>query len=430
MGFVRRSDVDDVLGKLRDPDGAQLIVVDGRAGTGKSKVAFDVATQLDSDGWYVGLARMDSNAAASTAMELGHRMGLTESPSVLLAGVADGRPALLVVDQLDAISTYSGRMSDNFTTVTEAISEARRAKNLKIMLVVRTVDLDADPRMVSLLRREERVGRHTVGVLDVEDIKAHLAHSDMPVPASATTLELLRTPLHFSVFTRLDDRSRAEQYKTLQDLYQEYTAQVRRDIEHQVGHLDWVSITAPLVTHMSTNEVLTAPPHLLDAATQSEVAALLSYGVLVKDNSGIAFFHESYFDYLFARSFVADGGDLCNFLVESGQYLFRRAQTRQVLEYLDGVDRDRFRETVAALLTNHRIRSHLKAVAVHILHQISPTPEDWQELEEVAWSDSAVAGKLIGLLDLEGWSMPLINLGGGSGGSMIRSESMRCSLVS
>ncbi|MCY4371835.1 MAG: hypothetical protein OXF41_20995 [bacterium] len=387
------------------------MVVDGRAGTGKSKVAFDVATQLDSDGWYVGLARMDSNAATSTAIELGHRMGLTESPSVLLAGVTDGTPALLVVDQLDAVSTYSGRMGDNFTAVTEAISEARRAKNLKIMLVVRTVDLEADPRMVSLLRREEQVGRQTVGLLDVEDIKAHLAHSNMPVPASATTLELLRTPLHFSVFTRLDGRSRAERYRTLQDLYQEYTAQVRRDIERRVGHLDWVSITALLVTHMSGNEVLTAPAHLLDTTNQSEVDALVSDGVLVKDDSGIAFFHESYFDYLFARSFVADGDDLCDFLVESRQYLFRRSQTRQVMEYLAGVDRVRFRETVTALLAHDDIRSHLKAVAVSVLRQIQPTPEDWQALEEVAWRDSPVGKKLLGLLDLPGWFEAVDRLG-------------------
>lgn len=411
VGFVRRSDVDDVLSKLRDPDGAQLVVVDGRAGTGKSKVSLDVATHLDSDGWYVGLARMDGNTAASTAMELGRRMGLAESPSVLLAGVADGRPALLVVDQLDAVSTYSGRMSDNFTAVTEAISEARRAKNLKIMLVVRTVDLDADPRMVSLLRSEERVARHTVSVLDVEDIKAHLAHSDMPVPTSATTLELLRTPLHFAVFTRLDDHSRTEQYRTLQDLYQEYTAQVRRKIEQHIGHLNWVSITTPLVTHMSANEVLTAPAHLLDTANQSEVAALLSDGVLVKDGSGIAFFHESYFDYLFARSFVADGGDLCDFLVKSRQYLFRRAQTRQVMEYLAAVDRVRFRETVTALLAHEDIRSHLKAVAVSVLRQIQPTPEDWQAIEEVAWNDSPVGKKLLGLLDLPGWFDAVDQLG-------------------
>jgi hypothetical protein len=411
VGFVCRSDVDKVLGKLLDPNGAHLMVVDGRAGTGKSKVAFDVATQLGSEGWHVALARMDGHATASTAKELGRRMGLTESPSVLLAGVAGENPALLVVDQLDAVSTYSGRMSDNFTSVTEAISEAERMDNLKVMLVVRTADLDTDPRMVSLVRRTERVERHTVGDLDVEDVKAHLSDHDVPIPASETTLELLCTPLHFAVFTRLSDHSRAEQYRTLQDLYQEYTAQVRRDIEEQVGHLDWVSITAPLVTHMSGNEVLTAPDHLLDTANQSEVGALVSDGVLVKDNSSFAFFHESYFDYLFARSFVADGGNLCEFLVESRQHLFRRAQTRQVIEYLAGVDRVRFRETVTALLARDDIRSHIKAVTVSVLRQIQPTSEDWQALDEVAWSDSPVGKKLLGLLDLPGWFDAVDQLG-------------------
>lgn len=404
IGFVPHNDVDHLLTKLRNPEGRQVIVVDGSAGVGKSRVVSSVATALESEDWYVAFARMDGNATTPTAARLGVEMGLTESPSILLQGVAGGMPALLVIDQLDAVSTYSGRMADNFEAVDEAVSEARGVGNVKVLLVVRSVDLEADPRLVSLLRdNEEDVERHTVDKLDVEDVKTHLGDQGIQVPASDATLELLRTAVHFAVYMRLSDRSRAEPYRTLQDLYAEYTDQIRKDVGREVGRLDWPAITATLVTHMSDKEVLTAPAHVLDPFDPLVVDALVSRSVLVRDQTGVAFFHESYFDYLFARAFVAGGRDLCGFLVESGQYLFRRAQTRQVLEYLVGTDPSRFSETIVGLLQTDRIRSHLKAVAIRVLRQVQPTSDMWQVLDPIAWSSSAVAPKLINLLSGSGW---------------------------
>ena len=412
IGFVPHNDVGRLLAKLRNPEGRQVMVVDGRAGVGKSRVVSSVATALENDGWFVAFARMDGNATTPTAARLGVEMGLTESPSILLEGVAGGMPGLLVIDQLDAVSTYSGRMPDNFEAVDEAVSEALGVENVKVLLVVRSVDLEADPRLVSLLRdNREGFETHTVDKLDVEDVKTHLGDHGIQVPASEPTLELLRTPLHFAVFIRLSDRSRAESSRTLQDLYAEYTNQIRKEVGRQVGPLDWAGITAALVTYMSDNEVLTAPVHVLDSFDPLEVDALVSESVLVKDETGVAFFHESYFDYLFARAFVAGGHDLCSFLVESGQYLFRRAQTRQVLEYLAATDRSRFFETVVDLLTTNGIRSHLKAVAIRVLRQIRPTPDAWQALDPVAWSTSPVGPKLINLLSDARWFDAVDELG-------------------
>ena len=403
IGFVPRNDAASVLEKLHDPDGEQVVVVDGRAGSGKSAIVSAVATALEAEGWFVVVARMDVNAATATADRLGCEIGLTESPSVLLAGVADGSLALLVIDQLDAVSTFSGRMPDNFDAVAEVIAETERTPNVKVLLVARTVDLDADPRLRSLLRVRERVGRHTVGDLDIEDVKAQIAGHGMQVPTSGSTLALLRTPLHLSVFSRLSDSARELAYTTLQDLYARYTKEVRSSVEHRVGHLNWALITGALVAYMSDHEVLAAPAAVLDSASQLEVDALVSESVVARDGASVAFFHESYFDYLFARTFVTTGRDLRGFLVDSGQYLFRRAQTRQVLDHLAATDRSRFVEVVVGLLTCDEIRSHLKSVVIRVLRQIQPTPEDWVALDELAWSGSRVGPKLLTLLNQPGW---------------------------
>ena len=96
------------LGCCASLTAAQVVVVDGRAGYGKSTVVSEVAASLEAEGWFVAVARMDTDQSMSTSRDLGHAMGLSESPSVLLDGVSAGLSALLVVDQLDAVSLFSG----------------------------------------------------------------------------------------------------------------------------------------------------------------------------------------------------------------------------------------------------------------------------------------------------------------------------------
>ena len=403
IGFVRRSDVDSVLGKLCDTDGGQIVVVDGRAGSGKSAVVTAVAARLEEEGWFVAVARMDIDAEMRTSNQLGQEIDLSESPSVLLAGAADGSPALLVIDQLDAVSTYSGRMPDSFEAVDEALAEIERTPNVKALVVARTVDLEADPRMRSLLRSGTSVSQHTVGNLDLAEVTAQIADYGMQVPTSERTLELLCTPLHLSVFCRLSDPARRLEYTTLQELYDRYTEEVGTDVERRVGHLDWHLITSAMVRHMSDHEVLAAPAAVLDVASPGEVGALVSQSVILRDGNSFTFFHESYFDYLFARSFVTAGRDLRSFLLDSGQFLFRRAQTRQVLEHLAATDRPRFTEVVVELLTSDEIRPHLKDVVVRFLREIQATPEDWLALDELAWSGSRIGSKLLALLNQAAW---------------------------
>ena len=401
IGLVPRSDVESVLAKLQDPDGKQILIVDGQAGLGKSTVVTQAATRLADEGWFVAVARMDSNASIQSSNRLGQEMGLTKSPTHLLAEVSRGTSALLVFDQLDAVSLYSGRMPDNFESVDEAITEAKHLRNLKILLVVRTVDHYNDPRL-SALGSDTNIERHSLTNLNIEDVITHFRAHAMEIPTSRTTLELLCSPLHLAVFCRLSDSARSDEYTTLSDLFERYTKDVRSRIERNIQRLRWDRIVGDLVTYMSANEVLTAP-HAVINADQREIDLLVSESVLVRDTTGFAFFHESFFDFLFARSFIAKGGDLHGFLVESGQYLFRRAQTRQVLEHLAGTNPYLFRETVVKVLSSDQIRPHLKSVVVSVLRRLQPTPEDWAALDELAWTDSSVASNLVGLLGQASW---------------------------
>jgi len=401
-GLVPRIEVQEIVDDLLADESPQLTLLDAPAGFGKSVVAMEVAATLELHGWHVAIARLDNASTMPTSKHLGAQMGLDESPSIVLAGIAAGSPGLLVVDQLDAVSYFSGRMPDSFDAVAEVVDEFRSQPNLKVMLVCRTTDVENDPRLRSLLRADSNTGRRTLSRLDLDALQAYLRTNGLEIESSET-MELLRTPLHLSVYTLLSDESRSDRFRTLQDLYNALTRDIRRRAESRAGALDWQGITTHLVQSMSDNETLTVSSDQVGQFAANQLAALESEGLLVSDMGGLAFFHESYFDYLFARAFVTGQGDLHEFLAGSGQFLFRRAQTRQVLEYLAATDRPRFRQLAARLLSSPAIRSHLKQVVVGVLQRIDPQPEDWAAIEAVAWSDSSIAPQVVALLSRQGW---------------------------
>ena len=402
LGLVPRPDVQAIVQDLLDADCPQLLLIDAPAGYGKTAVATAVATTMESQGWCVAVVRLDNALAIPTSRHLGEHMGLEESPAITLMGASEGAAGLLVIDQLDAISLFSGRMPDNFEAIAEVIDELRQRHNVRVLLVSRTTDVENDPRMRALVRAEGATRRHTLGRLHAGQLHDYLTSHGVQT-AGPETEELLRTPLHLAAYLLLSEGSRASNYRTLQDLYDRLTTDIRRRVEQRAGALDWRGITTLMVETMSGDETLTVASARLDRFPATQLAALESEGLLVSDSGGYAFFHESYFDYLFARAFIDGGGDLLTFLAESGQALFRRAQTRQVLEHLAATDRPRFRGVAKQLLESTTIRSHLKHVVVGVLRAIEPQPEDWEAVEEVAWSDVPIGPHVIALLSHPGW---------------------------
>ncbi|TBO58139.1 hypothetical protein EYS09_18975 [Streptomyces kasugaensis] len=373
---------------------------------GKSTVAGDVITMAEDQGWPVLPFRMDEvEADDRTAEAVGRRLGLLSSPATLIARVADGAPALLVVDQLDAASSYSGRIPDVFEAVDDMLEALTASPNIKVVLIARTVDVEKDPRLTSLAGQEGTVERFPLGLLDAEAVRTVLeAGGTSPQTLGRDTLDLLRTPLHLAVFSRLSKRARTTSYRSLQELYAQYTDESRREVERSLPPDAWLDITRQLVDEMSRRETVTVPYALLDRFARSDLAVLVSAGVLLHaDNDRIGFFHETYFDYLFARSFVLAGKDLHDFLATSGQALFHRAQTRQVLEHLRDTDRTEFRRTAVRLLTSDLVRPHLRFVVLAVLEQLAATSEDWASLDPLAWDEGVTAGKLRGLLALPSW---------------------------
>ncbi|MFJ2620155.1 AAA family ATPase [Glutamicibacter sp. NPDC087344] len=399
--------IDSVIDWLMsaESEGQQILLLHGTAGSGKSTLVDAVLRNLNTMGWYSAVLSMDKTLPdVHTSNALGRSAELVASPAVLLAGVSNGTPAVLFIDQLDAVATYSGRMQDNYDSIDEVLSEATANPNLRIVLVIRTVDLLKDPRLGRLRSDKHRVAELKIGPFTPAQVADALGRSGVaPNTVDADTMKLLEVPLHYAVFSQLDMVNKSTSFSTLPDLYERFTEQFLRDTRARVGSMNWHSISGPLVSYMSENEALRAPASVLHSADPFEVDGLISYGILFKERSSISFFHETYFDYLFAEGFIASSGNLEAFLLESGQALFRRGQTRQVLEYLAKTDRPKFLHTVIRLLTNNSIRSHLLDIPLVLLRQFDARADDWRALRSLAFGTTRRSHQLLALLSEPAW---------------------------
>ncbi len=196
-------------------------------------------------------------------------------------------------------------------------------------------------------------------------------------------MELLSVPLHLKLLSEIasDTQSDPLTFATARDLYDHYWEHKQNVVSSRLGRsIQWTHVLDLLCDYMSGRQVLTAPKDVV-ADYRQDALAMASDHVIVQDGSRYAFFHETFFDYAFARRFVARGGELRSLLLSSEQFLFRRAQVRQILLHERDEDRPKYLADLTFLLSSPDIRFHLKQVIFGLLSQLTaPTLDEWNIL--------------------------------------------------
>jgi hypothetical protein len=394
---IQRAEAAVLTDQLRNSPRRLLFVV-GEAGRGKSVVLHQAVAQIEADGWPVLALRLDHIEPFSSTIELGRRKGLDVSPVTALAAAAQDGPSMLVVDQLDAVSLASGRMPASFEAVTELLREARAFPGMRVILACRKFDVDNDHRIRALAGAEE-VTQIPVGPLATEQVDA--AVLAMGLAADQLTdrqRELLMTPLHLVLLHSIADQPDALAFGTEIQLFDAYWDRKRYDCRQQRPQqpLRFPQVISVLVEAMSERQRLSAPVSVLDDNDLGgDADVLISQGVLVPHGSELAFFHESFFDYAFARHWLAGRQTLEKFLHSGEQELFRRTQVRQILIRLHGDDAERFVSEVEAVLTDPDTRFHIKDMVLAFLRALTePTVAEWELMSRLIAAGLPFAGRL------------------------------------
>ena len=154
--LVPRAATGSLISRLEDTPTDSVLT--GKAGSGKTACVVEVADRLREKGLPVLAFRLDRVpfSSVTTTAALGRHLGLEESPALVLTAAAEaaGRPGVLIIDQLDAVSTMSGRNSGAFDLVEQLLHEARGIRSRAVIhtvVVCRAFDWEHDSRLRQLM---------------------------------------------------------------------------------------------------------------------------------------------------------------------------------------------------------------------------------------------------------------------------------------
>ncbi|MFI9462951.1 NACHT domain-containing protein [Streptomyces xiamenensis] len=382
----------------------QLILLTGTAGDGKSAVLHQTVTALVEAGTPVLGIRLDRLDPFGSTHELGERVGLSMSPVSALGVMAGGRPCVLVVDQLDAVSLASGRIPDTFDAVADLVDEAAAYPGMRVILACRAFDADADSR-IRRLTAPEHCTRVTVGSLSDAQVETAVARMGLNVSRLGPSQKaLLRSPLHLVLLAQVTDQEGALLFHSSRQLFDTFW-DAKQEACARRSSVRFHEAVSVVVEAMSKRQRLTAPYSVLDTDSLAVTRKVLeSEHLLVRDGRQLAFFHESFFDYAFARAWLAREESLVAFLTGGEQELFRRGQLRQVLDHLRDLEPERFAEEVEGLLTSPDIRYHLKHLTLAVLRGLdAPTATEWSMVARVLDTRPPFSGWLVDMLGTPGW---------------------------
>ena len=385
---IPRTEAVDLIELMR---ATSVALVVGAGGCGKSSVLYQAADGLESQGAEVLAFRLDRRGAFGSTSELGTQLGLSTSPVASLRMAADGRNAFLIIDQLDAVSLASGRLSERYDVIADLIQEAM-AVDVRVILACRLFDVDNDHRIRKLDSRND-VERLTVPPLPDEAVTGAVEAMGLdPAALNSTQRELLKSPLNLVLLETIASQPGALSFTSRGSLFDAFW-QRKRQTRPEIRFND---VLARIANTASDRQTLAVPIEILDPDDYIKDAHVLaSEQVLAIDGDLVSFFHETFFDYTFARQWLSRQQSMVEFLCAQEQELFRRAQVRQILELLRERDPVRYRKEVEAVLTGSAIRFHIKETAMLVFANVGvPTEEDLDLVQRVSATDSTLTRRM------------------------------------
>ena len=251
--LIPREAANNLLSKL---DGTETVsVLIGGAGAGKTACVVQIVDALRAQGLPVLAFRLDRHMSASTTNDLGCRLDLEESPVLVLAAAANaaGQPGVLIVDQLDAVSTMSGRSSAAFEIVEHLVNEARGTQahiKIHIVVVCREFDWNNDHRLRQLVPESQEP--IDVAILTVDEVKKVLDCAGFdPTLFKPSQIELLRLPQNLYLFLEIGfDTSSTPAFDTVMDLYGRYWDEKRRSVAARAAPSqdEWMTVIETVAT--------------------------------------------------------------------------------------------------------------------------------------------------------------------------------------
>lgn len=365
---IERTEIFDIFNKINSSDNKKYFFVLGSAGCGKSIILKEVDNFLKDNGYTIIPIDIRIFDNFNNCEELGQCIYNERiSPVDLLANIAQDKPALIILDQLDSLSSVSGRSVNKWLVINQLLQQVNKYTNIKVLIACRDFDLSKDLRLKDFIQlNEEFVEKFFINDLSNEVVTGTLVNLGVNTNRiNAKYLKLFSIPLHLQMLCAVSENTDITNlnYENKIELYNAFWDSKCTII----GDEAWYSLINLLVTYLNNKKILTAP-HCIFDRYKTNLNRLLSEGVFCQNGQNISFFHETFYDYCFARTLAANTEkSLYDFILTSDQSLFIRSNVRQALEYLRIADTRRYLFELKRILNSENIRVHIRTLILDVL---------------------------------------------------------------
>ncbi|MBN2835364.1 MAG: hypothetical protein JXR48_10390, partial [Candidatus Delongbacteria bacterium] len=150
-----------------------------------------------------------------------------------------------------------------------------------------------------------------------------------------------------------------------------------------------ISLVNTIVKRMNESTKIELHRLHFDDEFYDEISLLLSKGILKEENKKISFFHQTFYEYVYARNFVINEMSLYNHILNSNQDLEIRDQIKQIIQFIRGTNGDTYLTEVKNIIMSNDIRFHVKILLISYFGSIEkPTNKEYFFIKEIFENES------------------------------------------
>lgn len=372
---------------------SRLALLYGKAGVGKSVVMHDLLEALQNNDDYLVFGLKSDQVEFIDTDDLSKKMHLAKPIEVVVEEMAQKyKRIVLLVDQIDALSLSLSSNRTPLRSLIKLIEKISAVGNVRIVISCRPYDLEYDPLFDRLnIKNKWELKDFTkdevINILNENNCKEHI---------NEHLLQFLGNPLNLYLFLKVNPNEQLTDPLSTDVLYHQlWKKYIIDDSERKVEKTQLLSLLDILVSSMYKRQELSVHIREYETGYDKELKYLFSNGILLLTRSGqIQFFHQTLFDYVYARRFTELGFNLLDELKAHHQGLFSRAAVKSILSFLREKRPWEYKEDIDKLLYakddngNDTYRFHMKSLALsNMAYFESPIQEEINLISNRVFAD-------------------------------------------
>ena len=397
---IKREEVGIILNWIaKDTDKTdpkRVALLYGSAGVGKSVVMHDVLLELEQKEEYLVLGLKTDQIEFGDTEDLSKRMHLAKPLVTIIKEMAQkAKRVVVLIDQIDALSLSLSSNRTPLRSIFKLIEQIKSIPHVRVVISCRPYDLEYDP----ILNDMKIETKWELKNLSSGRVKSILKSHNLEDSISEQLLAFLGNPLHLYLYLKVMPFGKLRNPITEEVLYDGlwriFVIDINADKRAKV-----LKLLDAMVDAMYRRQELFVHKQEFESNYNDELNYLFSSGLLLCTSNGrVQFFHQTMFDYIYARRFVENNYDLLNELSNQHQGLFSRAAVKSIFSFLRETNPVLYIHNMNSLLFDkgetkkYRYRFHLKSLILsNMIFFDEPKQEELQLIDRKIFANSLFMG--------------------------------------